>query len=55
MWIIVELLVLAVVCAGVEVVLLSKIKNKELLYTLAFAIGMSMGVAVFFIFKINGN
>ena len=55
MWIVVELLVLAIVCAGVEVVLLSKIKNKELLYALAFAIGMSMGVAVFFIFKINGN
>lgn len=55
MWIVIELLVLAVVCAGVEVVLLSKIKNKELLYTLAFTVGLIMAVAIFFIFKINGN
>lgn len=52
--IIMWLLILAAISAGIELVILTKIENKELLYTLAFTVGLIMAVAIFFIFKING-
>ena len=52
--IIMWLLILAAISAGIELAILTKIENKELLYTLAFTVGLIMAVAIFFIFKING-
>lgn len=49
-----ELLIVAVIGAAIETITLKKIKNKELLYFIAYSVGIVSYVCIFYIFKING-
>lgn len=54
MAVVLELLLLAVIGATIEVWTLRKVKYKEQVYIIAFIMGIIMALATLFIFKING-
>ena len=53
MYCLLELLILAILGAGIKVIVLDKIKNKGLFYDIAFILGAFFSMAILVIFKIN--
>ena len=54
MLIVLELLIVAVIGAAIEIITFKKIKSNELVYSIAYTVGMISSICIFFIFKVNG-